>query len=74
MLKVISVAIALLMTSGCCEVFGICTSVNVHTNISAPETFANADFNDQLVPAQAEGAQIMPASAISTSTYYLPPD
>ena len=73
MLKVISLVFALLMTSGCCEIFGVCTSVNVHTNISAPETFASDDFSNPLVPAQAEGGQIMPASAVTTNPHYLPP-
>ena len=34
---------ALAMLSGCCEIFGVCTSVAVHTSIQSPQTFSLRD-------------------------------
>jgi hypothetical protein len=44
MLKSICLVLILLMTSGCCELFGLCTSVNVHTSASSPDKFASSEF------------------------------
>jgi hypothetical protein len=48
MLKLVAFSTMLLMLSGCCELFGICTSVNVHTSISSPDKFASAEFGKTL--------------------------
>jgi hypothetical protein len=45
MLKSICLVLMLLMTSGCCELFGLCTSVSVHTSASSPDKFASSEFS-----------------------------
>ena len=30
----------MVFTSGCCQLFGVCTSASVHTSISSPQQFA----------------------------------
>jgi hypothetical protein len=42
MLKLLAASIAIFMFSGCCELFGVCTSVAVHSSISSPRQFARA--------------------------------
>ena len=57
MVKFVSMLLLLLMTSGCCEVFGICTSVHVHTSAESPNKFARLDMNgvfDRLGPRSAQ--------------------
>jgi hypothetical protein len=46
MVKFASVMLLLFMTSGCCEVFGICTSVHVNTSAESPDKFARLDMNN----------------------------
>ncbi len=46
MLKFVCLLLMLLMTSGCCQLFGLCTSVNVHTSASSPDKFASSDLYD----------------------------
>jgi hypothetical protein len=58
----------LLMMSGCCELFGICTSVNVHTSISSPDKFASAEFGKSLDPVDALGFAQPAASGRATPT------
>jgi hypothetical protein len=43
MLKLLSVSIAIFTLSGCCELFGVCTSVAVHSSIDSPRQSARAD-------------------------------
>ena len=43
MFKLLSALVAIFTLSGCCELFGICTSVSVHSSISSPRQFAQAD-------------------------------
>jgi hypothetical protein len=38
-------ALALLLTSGCCQLFGVCTSASVHTSINTPQRFASSSNN-----------------------------
>ena len=38
-----STALLLLSLSGCCRLFGICTSASVHTSISSPRLSQQAD-------------------------------
>jgi hypothetical protein len=79
MLKTLCLLLALLMMSGCCEVFGICTSVSVHTSASRPDKFASADLrngsdpppSDPPLSGQAFTAQ---TSAVASNPHYLPPD
>jgi len=49
--RMILVLIATFALSGCCELFGICTSVNVHTAIDPSYKLARQD--KQMSPAQA---------------------
>jgi hypothetical protein len=36
----------LLTTSGCCELFGLCTSVSVHTSADSPNQFTGSDLQN----------------------------
>jgi len=40
MLRFVVLLAPLLILSGCCQVFGICASVEVHTSINHPENVA----------------------------------
>jgi hypothetical protein len=51
MRKFVCLLLVLLMTSGCCELFGLCTSVNVHTQALSPDNFAGTEIRDGLMPA-----------------------
>ena len=59
MLKVVVLVAPLLILSGCCEVFGICTSVDVHTSIDRPEKVAQQPRDPENVPASAFDASLM---------------
>jgi len=74
MLKIISLMIGLLMMSGCCELFGICTSVSVHSSISSPDKLASAQSNNLVLPASANGAQVLPFSTLTSNSRFLPPE
>jgi hypothetical protein len=50
MIRIFIASFAMLLMSGCCEVFGICTSVSVHT--SATPTTKTANLNIQQNSAQ----------------------
>jgi hypothetical protein len=73
MLKLVSLMLILLMTSGCCEFFGICTSagVNVHTSAGSTDKFASSDLHDSLAlsalsaPASVK-SDVIPASTITS--------
>jgi hypothetical protein len=73
--KFVCLLLMVLTMSGCCEIFGICTSVNVHTSASSPDKFADSglygDFG-QLQQASAV-ANIRPAGMIITNPRYLAP-
>jgi hypothetical protein len=80
MYKFVCLILMLLMTSGCCELFGLCTSVNVHTSASAPDKFASSDLYDDFGPlalrapnASAEPG-LRPASEVISDPHYLPPN
>ncbi len=69
MTKYICMLLMLLMTSGCCELFGLCTSVNVHTSADSPDKVASADLRggsesarDLQVPLR---SSVLPADARS---------
>jgi hypothetical protein len=38
--------LTLLTTSGCCELFGLCTSVSVHTSADSSEQFTGSDLRN----------------------------
>jgi hypothetical protein len=80
MLKFVCLLLMLLMTSGCCQLFGLCTSVNVHTSASSPDKFANSDLYDDFGPLASRGLQATadpgagPTSAAIASPHNLFPD
>jgi len=41
MLKLLLTMSAVFALSGCCELFGVCTSASVHTSITHPGQFAS---------------------------------
>jgi hypothetical protein len=41
--RLIFALFASFLLSGCCELFGICTSVNVHTSLDKPYQVANEE-------------------------------
>jgi hypothetical protein len=61
MRKFVCLPLMLLMTSGCCQLFGLCTSVNVHTRASSPDQFASKDMHDSF--------NLTPASAIVSNQH-----
>ena len=61
MLKLALSLAALLMTSGCCQLFGVCTSASVHTSISSGQRFVQQDDmrnQDDLQNRLAEGPKL----------------
>jgi hypothetical protein len=60
--RTIFVLIASIALSGCCELFGICTSVNLHTSASPQYKLASQD--KQMSPAQAPASQL-PAATLA---------
>ena len=80
MCKFVCLILMLLMMSGCCELFGLCTSVNVHTSASSPDKFASSDLYDDFGPLAARAPHayaepgVRPASAVISDPRYLPPD
>ncbi len=71
MIKFVSVLLVLLMTSGCCELFGICTSVNVHTSAPSPNEFARTD--SMLTQSSGAVPYARPGSATITNQSCFPP-
>jgi len=43
MIRLIMAMSILVMCSGCCELFGVCTSVAVHSSIDSPHTYAELE-------------------------------
>ena len=84
MLKTLCLLLAFLMTSGCCELFGICTSVNVHTSASPSDRYANAGLHNDSNPPPADALPANPLLAtqasiaqtipVASNPRYLPPD
>jgi hypothetical protein len=46
MLRIVALLAPLLLLSGCCRVFGICTSVDVQTSIQRQEKFPQPPYSD----------------------------
>ena len=63
MRKLLCLLLMLLMTSGCCELFGICTSVNVHTSAGSHDKFAHSELQDDLGPLASSDSRAYPHSA-----------
>lgn len=80
MVKFVCILLTLLMTSGCCEVFGLCTSVNVHTSADSADKVASADVRGGMAspaPSLLQGSPrsiLMPADAATAGNglYFAP--
>ena len=46
MLRIFVLLVPLLVLSGCCRVFGICASVDVHTSIERQENLPQQPYSD----------------------------
>jgi hypothetical protein len=64
MLKFVALLAPLLILSGCCQIFGICTSVDVHTSIDRPENVAQ----QQAFPRAISNPALVAPSAASSAT------
>jgi hypothetical protein len=64
MVKYICVILMLFMTSGCCEIFGLCTNVNVHTFADSPDNVASSDVNGALIASAPSVFQASPQSGL----------
>lgn len=64
MVKYICVILMLFMTSGCCELFGLCTNVNVHTSTDSPDKIASSDVNGALVASAPSDFRASPQSGL----------
>jgi hypothetical protein len=58
MLKFVVLLAPLLILSGCCQVFGICTSVDVHTSVDRPENVAEQEHFPATTSDSALGAKL----------------
>jgi hypothetical protein len=67
MLRVVCLALMLFMASGCCELFGICTSVNVHTRAASPDKIASLELQDGFGPLHLWSNQAQCRSVAATS-------
>jgi len=77
MYKFVCLILMLLMMSGCCELFGLCTSVNVHTSASSPDKFAGSDLYNDFGPLASHALAepgVRPASEVISNPHYLPPN
>jgi hypothetical protein len=81
MRKFVCLLLMLLTTSGCCELFGLCTSVNVHTSASSPDKFASSDLYDDFGPLASRAPQACAESGVRSASavvvrdpHYLHPD
>lgn len=67
MLKILAVLAPVLILSGCCQIFGICTSVDVHTSIDRPENIAQQQPNPGITTDTVLGANLsVPGAAACT--------
>ena len=67
MLKLLAVLAPVLILSGCCQVFGICTSVDVHTSIDRPKNVAQQQPDPGITTDTALGANLsVPGAAACT--------
>lgn len=47
-LKLSAALLVLFFMSGCCQIFGLCTSVSVHTSADAADKYARGDANSYI--------------------------
>ena len=67
MLKFAILLAPLLILSGCSQVLGICTSVDVHTSIDGPGNVAQQELSSRTTSDSALGAQLAASSATACS-------
>ncbi len=78
--KFVCLLLMVLTMSGCCKLFGLCTSVNVHTSASSPDKFASSGLYDDFgpMPSQARQASavpnVKPAGVVIINPHYLAPE
>jgi hypothetical protein len=74
--KFVCLLLMVLTMSGCCELFGICTSVNVHTSASSPDKFADSGLYDDFGQLQQASAvpNVRPAGIVITNPRYSAPE
>jgi hypothetical protein len=60
MVKYLCLLLMLLMASGCCQLFGLCTSVKVHTSSDSPDKIAGADAHGCLIASAMPAVQASP--------------
>jgi hypothetical protein len=56
MLKLLLPLTALFAISGCCQLFGVCTSASVHTSISSPNQFVQQGGSQNRLALAAESS------------------
>jgi hypothetical protein len=79
MRKFVCLLLMLITTPGCCRLFGLCTSVNVHTSASSPDKFASSHLYDDFGPLALRGQPSFEsgersASVVVSNQHYLPLD
>lgn len=67
MLRFVVLIAPVLVLSGCCQVFGICTSVDVHTSIDRPENVAQQEHFLETNSDSALGAKLATPSTTACS-------
>jgi len=65
MVKFVVLLAPLLILSGCCQIFGICTSVDVHTSLDRPETVAQQEHLPETTLDSVSGAKLATSSAMA---------
>ena len=63
MLKLLAVLAPVLILSGCCQVFGICTTVDVHTSINRPENVAQQPYPGNITDTAVRANLAVPGAA-----------
>jgi hypothetical protein len=58
--KLLVASAALFILSGCCRLFGICSSIHVHTSISSPRQFTQQEMQGTTVATNMPGFAVEP--------------
>ena len=75
-LKLCAALITLMLMSGCCEIFGICTSVSVHTSADSANKYAREDSNSNIgygVNDVSRDVTLLPSSVAADAVSLTPP-
>jgi hypothetical protein len=78
--KSVCLLLMVLMMSGCCRLFGICTTVKVHSSASSPDKFADLGLYDDFgqlpspMPQASAMPSVRPAGVIIADPHYLAPE